>query len=122
MPITKSAKKSLKVSLKKREMNRAQEVELGKMLKKASSSNINEVISKIDKAAKNHLISKNKAARLKSRFMKKFGTPARQRKTAVVAGGPKATKSPQVQSSKSKPQNDNVKSKIKTMPKDKAKK
>jgi len=91
LPITKSAKKSLKVSRTKREQNKVQEVELGKALKKVSASNINEVISKIDKAAKNHLISKNKAARLKSRLSKKFGTPARQRKTAVVAGGPKAT-------------------------------
>ena len=82
MPITKSAKKSLRVSLKKREMNRTQEIELEKAVKKVSASNlsadrqdINEVISKIDKAAKTHLISKNKAARMKSRLAKKFGTP-----------------------------------------------
>lgn len=95
MPITKSAKKSLRVSQTKRAQNKVQEVALGKTLKKVSASNVNEVISKIDKAAKNHLISKNKTARLKSRLAKKFGTPARQRKTAVVAGGPKATKSPE---------------------------
>ena len=82
MPITKSAKKSLKVSLRKRQMNRAQKIELEKTIKKASTSNINEAISKIDKAAKTHLISKNKAARMKSRLTKKFGTP-------------KATKSPE---------------------------
>ncbi len=100
MPITKSAKKSLRVSESKREMNKKQEIELEKALKKASVSNINEVISKIDKAAKTHLIHKNKAARLKSRLTKKFGTP-------------KATKSPKVQSAKIKVQNDSVKLKNK---------
>jgi len=101
LPITKSAKKSLKVSLKKRANNRVQEIELEKAVKKVSASNINEVISKIDKAAKTNLISKNKAARMKSRLAKKYGTP-------------KATKPPKIQSPKSKPQNDNAKSKIKT--------
>lgn len=90
MPITKSAKKSLRASINKREMNRKQEVELEKTLKKVSATNINEVVSKIDKAAKNHLISKNKAARLKSRLAKKFGTP-------------KVTKSPKIQSPKVSP-------------------
>lgn len=75
MPITKSAKKSLKVSLKKRAMNRVQEIDLEKALQKVSASNVNEVISKIDKAAKTNLISDNKAARMKSRLAKKFGTP-----------------------------------------------
>lgn len=74
MPITKSAKKSLRVSESKRDRNKLQEIELGKAIKKVSASNINEVISKIDKAAKTHLIHKNKAARLKSRLMKKYST------------------------------------------------
>ena len=89
MPITKSAKKSLKVSLKKRAANRAQEIELDKAVKKVSASNINEVISKIDKAAKTHLISKNKAARLKSRLTKKFGTPKNKK---TVTGKQKMVK------------------------------
>lgn len=83
MPITKSAKKSLRNSERKRERNKQQEIELEKALKSGSEKNINEVISKIDKAAKTHLISKNKAARLKSRLMKKFGTP---KKTIKVEG------------------------------------
>jgi len=74
MPITKSAKKSLKVSETKRKQNKAQEIELEKALQKVSASNINEVISKIDKAAKTGIIAKNKAARLKSKLTKKFGT------------------------------------------------
>ena len=75
MPITKSAKKSLRVSINKRADNKKQEDDLKKTLKKVSASNVNEVISKIDKAAKTHIISKNKAARLKSRLSKKYGTP-----------------------------------------------
>lgn len=74
MPITKSVKKSLRASENKRMMNKKQEIELEKALRKVSKENINEVISKIDKAAKTHLIHKNKAARLKSRLMKKFAT------------------------------------------------
>ncbi|MGA2666675.1 MAG: 30S ribosomal protein S20 [Patescibacteria group bacterium] len=75
MPITKSAKKSLKVSEIKREHNKVLKIELEKAIKKVSASNINEVISKIDKAAKVKIISKNKAARIKSALSKKFGTP-----------------------------------------------
>lgn len=75
MPISKSAKKAYRSSEKKRARNKTQETELAKSLKKVSASNVNEVISKIDKAAKTHLISKNKAARLKSRLTKKLGTP-----------------------------------------------
>ena len=74
MPITKSAKKSLKVSETKRQHNKLQKIELEKALKKASASNINEVISKIDKAAKTGIIAKNKAARMKSSLSKKFST------------------------------------------------
>jgi small subunit ribosomal protein S20 len=89
MPLTKSAKKAWRSSERKRERNKVQEVELEKALKSVSEKNINEVISKIDKAAKTHLISKNKAARLKSRLAKKYETP-------------KATPKPKVKSSKAK--------------------
>lgn len=89
MPITKSAKKALRVSLRRQKENRSQEIELARAIKKVSASNINEVISKIDKAAKTHLIHQNKAARMKSRLMKKFGTP-------------KATPKPKAKSSKVK--------------------
>jgi len=80
MPITKSAKKAYVSSERKRQRNKVQEVELEKSLKKVSASNVNEVISKIDKAAKTHLISKNKAGRMKSRLTKKFGTPKKSSK------------------------------------------
>ena len=95
MPITKSAKKSLRVSLTKRAQNRLKKVELDRLLKKVSVSNVSTVISKIDKAAKTHILTKNKAARMKSQLTKKFGTP-------------KVTKSPKVQNAKIKTQKDGV--------------
>lgn len=75
MPITKSAKKSLRASLARAVQNRQQKTILEKALKKVSKDNVSETISQIDKAAKNHLISKNKAGRLKSRLAKKFSPP-----------------------------------------------
>ena len=75
MPITKSAKKSLKVSETKRAQNQKREIALAKALKLVNAKNVNEAISLIDKAAKIGIIHKNKAARLKSRLAKKFGTP-----------------------------------------------
>lgn len=74
MPITKSAKKSLRVSLRQRAQNLKVEKKLKQALKKADAKNVNEVISLIDKAAKTNLIHRNKAARLKSRLNKKFGS------------------------------------------------
>jgi len=75
VPITKSAKKSLKVSRTKEKQNEERRILLEKALKKVSKENVNEAISLIDKAAKIGIIHKNKAARLKSRLAKKFGTP-----------------------------------------------
>lgn len=81
MPITKSAKKSLKVSETKRAHNLALTKKFKKTLKGADEKNINQTISEIDKMAKRHLIAKNKAARLKSRLNKKFGSPKQIQKS-----------------------------------------
>ena len=75
MPITKSAKKSLKVSRTKAAANYKREVLLSKALKKVNKDNVNEAIALIDKAAKTNIIHANKAARLKSRLTKKYGSP-----------------------------------------------
>lgn len=75
MPITKSAKKALRSSENKRAHNLVLKNKLHKALKRVSKDNINETISLIDKTAKIHFITKNRAARLKSRLGKKFGTP-----------------------------------------------
>ena len=76
MPITKSAKKSLKVSRTKKAANDLKRVALSKALKSVDEKSVNHTISLIDKAAKTGLMHENKAARMKSQLAKKFGTPA----------------------------------------------
>lgn len=86
MPKIKAAKKALRSSLKKGEHN----LELKERYKliakkvtkatgKAQEKLISEYFSALDKAAKKHVIHKNKAARLKSRISLKLG-----HKTAVT--------------------------------------
>lgn len=72
MPITKSAKKSLKVARTQTSQNKIQEVKLSKAIKNANEKELNKAVSVIDKSAKIGIIKKNKAARLKSKLMKKF--------------------------------------------------
>ena len=83
MPITKTAKRALKKSLKNRQVNKTRKEALKKEEKKFSkallSSNIEEVkkilnvlYKLLDKAAKTNLIKKNKAKRDKSRLAKKL--------------------------------------------------
>lgn len=74
MPLSKSAKKSYRSSERKRAHNLIWEAKIKQSLKKVDKKNVNEVICTIDKATKRNIISKNKAARLKSRIAKKFGT------------------------------------------------
>lgn len=81
MPITKSAKKSLRVSRTKKTLNDQKRVALDKALKKVDAKSVNATISLIDKAAKTGLMHKNKAARMKSQLTKKYGTPKTVKKT-----------------------------------------
>jgi len=92
LPITKSAKKSLKVSRTKKVGNDAYRKNLEIALKKVDAKNVSSVISLIDKTAKVGVIAKGKAARMKSQLTKKFGTPARHASLQGVAGRPKVTK------------------------------
>ena len=82
MPITKSAKKSLKVSRVKQAQNYKAKVSLDKALKGVDEKTVNKTVSTIDKAAKIGIIHKNKAARLKSALSKKFSSPKKAEKTA----------------------------------------
>ena len=81
MPITKSVKKSLKVSQRRRQENRRQEIALKKAIKTVTPKTLPKTISLIDKAAKTHLIHKNKAARLKSKLTIRLalGEPRREK-------------------------------------------
>lgn len=81
MPNNKSAKKRVKVTLKKNEVNKSAKSELKTVLKKAKAEgatkeNVAAAVKKLDKAATSGLIHKNKAARLKSRLAKKQNAPA----------------------------------------------
>lgn len=91
MPITKSAKKSLKVSRTKKAANDIQRIALSKALKTVDAKTVNHTVSLIDKAAKTGLMHKNKAARLKSRLAKKYGTPAAAKKTIAPMAKEKKT-------------------------------
>jgi len=80
MPLTKSAKKALKVSKRQKAENDVVRANIKNALKSAKiaiknkSNEAGELLSKayreLDLAAKKHVIHKNKAARLKSRLTK----------------------------------------------------
>lgn len=71
MPQTKSAKKALRQNRKRFLRNRVVKQNLKSALKKATGENLSLVFSVIDKAAQKRIISKNKAARMKSRLSRK---------------------------------------------------
>ena len=77
MPITKSAKKALRQSFRKREQNLVWKEKLKKAVKTAtlekSPASLSQAYKIIDKSAKAGLIKKNKAARMKSRLAKLLG-------------------------------------------------
>lgn len=81
MPIIKSAKKALRQNKKRRAKNSKQTNTMKKEIKKfnkfvaaknkaSASQALPQIYKVLDKAVKNHLITSNKAARLKSRLAK----------------------------------------------------
>ncbi len=74
MPITKSAEKALRQSITRHARNAAQSKVLKETIKKfkknPTSALLADVYQKLDKAAKNNLIKKNKAGRFKSNLSK----------------------------------------------------
>ena len=77
MPISLSAKKSLRKSIKNRKTNVLFKIKLKstikKFLAKPSAAGLKETYSVVDKAVKNNIFHKNKAARLKAIYSKKVG-------------------------------------------------
>ncbi|HAR55082.1 TPA: 30S ribosomal protein S20 [Patescibacteria group bacterium] len=75
MPITRSAKKKMRGDARKRAINLRQRTVAKKALKSARQNpavEVNRLAQKaLDKAVKAHAIHRNKAARLKSRLMRK---------------------------------------------------
>lgn len=74
MPNTSSAKKALRGSIKKNQINRLVKTKLRQAIKKAQADNMPATFSMIDKAAKANIIHPNKAARIKSRISRIVGT------------------------------------------------
>lgn len=74
MPITSSAKKKMRRDIRKRVLNSAQKAVMKKSVKTARQNPNPDTLKvaqkNLDKAAKNNLMHKNKAARLKSRLSK----------------------------------------------------
>ncbi len=84
MPNTKSAKKELNKSDKRRQINQKIKGDLKKTIKTSAKrvqnkdvnlkQDIAKIVKEIDKAAQKRIIKKNKAARQKSRLVKKINS------------------------------------------------
>ena len=74
MPILKNAKKALRVSTRKTAVNKVTKSKMktavDEVRKNASADSLKSAFSSVDRAVKNKLIHRNKAARLKSQFSK----------------------------------------------------
>lgn len=74
MPITKTAKRALRSSKRKQDVNKAFmtrfEVAIREAKKNKTEDAIKKASSLADRAAKKHIIHKNKASRIKSRLSK----------------------------------------------------
>jgi small subunit ribosomal protein S20 len=78
MPITKQAEKKLRHDRKRTVQTERVHTALQKLVKsmrkKPTQKSLTQVFAALDKAAKTHVIHKNKAARLKSRLAKLLAT------------------------------------------------
>ena len=92
MPNTSSAKKALKQSITRRARNLTAKQRLKKTLKSVTADTHAQATSNVDKAVKQGLIHKNKAARVKSRLDKKLGVAKEKRPGAGKATPKKASK------------------------------
>lgn len=95
MPVTKTAKRALRVSKRKYQVNQRIRTDLEASIriaeKNGKESDIKKAISTADKAAKNNVIHKNKAARIKSRLSKLF-KPTNNKSESAPAKGKKKKK------------------------------
>jgi ribosomal protein S20 len=88
MPIIKSAKKSMRKSLKSKLFNNEVKKKIKLLsktfLKKLDEVSFKELVSQIDKAGKKKIFHKNKIARLKAKFSKKLKMAVKETKTVEV--------------------------------------
>jgi ribosomal protein S20 len=98
MPISLSAKKSLRKSLKNRKVNVSFKNKLKDIVKKfvskPSEEGLKEVYSVLDKAGKNNVYHDNKVSRLKAKYSRtlKNGAPVETKKSAKKANVKKVAK------------------------------
>lgn len=96
MPISKSAKKSLRKSIKNRKSNLTLKDKFKLIVKKflanPDAKKVAEVQSILDKAVKKGLLHKNKVARMKSQVSKKVGKPVEVKKVTKKKVAKKITK------------------------------
>lgn len=87
MPVLKSSKKALKVAKRRKVENdvlrQNLQVAVKALRKKPTATTLKKVYSQLDRAAKRHLIHKNRAARLKSQFSKLVKPASKSPKKAV---------------------------------------
>lgn len=104
MPQTRSAKKKLRRDVRKAVVNVRQKRSLKTLLKKAqetyTAEAVRSAVSAIDKAVKNHIFHRNKAARLKSQLTKSM--KASPVKAASAKKSPKPAKTKATAKSKAK--------------------
>lgn len=98
MPITKTAKRALRASDKKRQVNllisKKFEIAVRTAKKSKSSKDITTAFSFIDRAVKNKIIHKNKAARLKSSLSKLLPKTKSNLTKSKVSSKARVAKSP----------------------------
>jgi len=92
MPISQSAKKSLRQARTKHDHNVEIKTLLKRAIKDVNAENASDVFSRIDKAVKLNLIHHNKASRLKARIAKSLGNVELKPKSTAGATVAKVAK------------------------------
>lgn len=92
MPISASANKSLRVAKRQAQENKTTKLRVKNQIKHVTAESLSQTFSIIDKAAKSHVIHKNKAARLKSRLAKKLAQATEAPAAKKAAAKKKSTK------------------------------
>jgi ribosomal protein S20 len=89
MPISLSAKKSLRKSIKNRKENLSLKSKIKQAIKtfltKPSEAGLKEVYAAVDKGAKKNIYRKNKASRLKAKFSKSVAPKTTAKKAAKMS-------------------------------------
>ena len=106
MPVIRSAKKKLKVDIKRESINKKVRSFVDFIVKiaqrKPTAKSVQEAFKVIDKAVKNNIMHKNKAARLKSKLsklMSKKTSASENNKTRIakaISKAPKEKKSKEI--------------------------